>query len=198
MSELGELRDVVYWGDGKKHLTDDYLKSLSPLALAVWFMDDGSFTERSKGLQQRTAGGSGRVEFCVEAMSEASRVRLADYLRDVHGVDSKVWIRGAAKKAVLTMTTAASRRFLELVAPYVHPSMDYKLLPRLRGQFAVESQFVEPSQVLVPARVLAVTINSTKIKPQTGSMHRFDIEVAGTHNYFVDGVMVHNLSLIHI
>ena len=23
-------------------------------------------------------------------------------------------------------------------------------------------------------------------------MHRFDIEVAGTHNYFVDGVMVHN------
>jgi len=187
LSELNELRDVVYWGDGKKHLTDDYLKSLSPLALAVWFMDDGSFIERSKGLQQRTAGGSGRVQFCVQAMSEASRVRLADYLRDVHGVDSKVWICGAAKKAVLTMTTAASIRFLELVAPYVHPSMDYKLLPRLRGQFVVEPQFVEPRQVLVPARVLEV-----KVKPPTRSMHRFDIEVAGTHNYFVDGVMVHN------
>ncbi len=187
LPELGELREVVYWGDGKRQLTDDYLKSLSPLALAVWFMDDGSFTERSKGVQVRTAGGSGRVEFCVEAMSEASRVRLADFLRDVHGVDSKVSIRGAAKMAVLTMTTAGSSRFLELVAPYIHPSMDYKLLPRLRGQFAVEPQFVEPSQVLVPARVLEV-----KIKPQTRSMHRFDIEVAGTHNYFVDGVMVHN------
>ena len=187
LSELGELRDVVYWGDGKKHLTDDYLKSLSPLALAVWFMDDGSFSERSKGLQERTAGGSGRVEFCVEAMSEASRMRLADHLRDVHGVDSRVSIRGAAKMAVLTMTTAGSSTFLELVAPYVHPSMDYKLLPRLRGQFAVEPRFVEPRQVLVPARVLDI-----KIKPQTRSMHRFDIEVAGTHNYFVDGVMVHN------
>ena len=187
LSELGELRDVVYWGDGKKHLTDDYLKTLSPLALAVWFMDDGSFSERSKGLQERTAGGSGRVEFCVEAMSKASRVRLADHLRDVHGVDSRVSIRGAAKMAVLTMTTVGSSRFLELVAPYVHPSMDYKLLPRLRGQFAVQPLFVEPSQVLVPARVLEV-----KIKPQTRSMHRFDIEVAGTHNYFVDGVMVHN------
>ena len=65
--------------------------------------------------------------------------------------------------------------------------MDYALLPRLRGQFAVQPLFVEPSQVLVPARVLEV-----KIKPQTRSMHRFDIEVAGTHNYFVDGVMVHN------
>ena len=187
LSELDELRDVVYWGDGKKHLTDDYLKSLSPLALAIWFMDDGSFSECSKGRQQRNAGGSGRVEFCVEAMSEASRVRLADYLRDVHGVDGRLSIRGAAKKAVLTMTAAGSSRFLELVAPYVHPSMDYKLLPRLRGQFAVEPQFVEPSQVLVPARVLSV-----EIKPQTCSMHRFDIEVAGTHNYFVDGVMVHN------
>jgi len=114
-------------------------------------------------------------------------VRLAGYLRDVHGVDNKLSIRGAVKKAVLTMTTASSSKFLELVAPYVHPSMDYKLLPRLRGQFAVEPQFVEPSQVLVPARVLSV-----EIKPQTRSMHRFDIEVAGTHNYFVDGVMVHN------
>ena len=187
LPELGELRDVVYWGDGKKHLTDDYLKSLSPLALAIWFMDDGSFIERSKGVQQRTAGGSGRVEFCVEAMSEASRVRLANHLRDVHGVDGRVSIRGAAKKAVLTMTTAGSSRFLELVAPHVHPSMDYKLLPRLRGQFAVEPQFIEPSQVLVPARILEV-----KVKPPTRSMHRFDIEVAGTHNYFVDGVMVHN------
>jgi recombination protein RecA len=187
LCELGELRDVVYWGDGKKHLTDEYLKSLSPLALAVWFMDDGSFTERSIGSEQRAAGGSGRVEFCVEAMSEASRLRLADYLRDVHGVDGRLSIRGAAKEAVLTMTTAGSSRFLELVAPYVHPSMDYKLLPRLRGQFVVEPQFVEPSQVLIPARVLSV-----EIKPPTRSMHRFDIEVAGTHNYFVDGVMVHN------
>ena len=120
-------------------------------------------------------------------MSEASRVRLADHLRDAHGVDTRLSIRGAAKMAVLTMTTAGSSKFLELVAPYVHPSMDYKLLPRLRGQFVVEPQFVEPSQVLVPARVLEV-----KIKPPTRSMHRFDIEVAGTHNYFVDGVMVHN------
>jgi len=187
LSELGELGDVVFWGDGKKHLTDEYLKSLNPLALAVWFMDDGSFTEGSKGLQQRTDGGSGRVAFCVEAMSEASRVRLVDYLGDIHGVDARVSIRGAAKKAVLTMTTAGSGRFLELVAPYVHPSMDYKLLPCLRGQFVVEPQFVEPRQVLVPARVLEV-----KIKPQTKPVHRFDIEVAGTRNYFVDGVMVHN------
>ena len=58
LPELSELREVMYWGDGKKHLTDDILKGLTPLALAVWYMDDGSFTVRSKGVQQRTLGGS--------------------------------------------------------------------------------------------------------------------------------------------
>ena len=39
----------------------------------------------------------------------------------------------------------------------------------------------------MPARILDV-----HVKPRSRSMHRFDIEVDGTHNYFVDGVMVHN------
>ena len=58
--ELAELREAVYVG-GKKVLSDDYLKRLTPLSLAVWYMDDGGFTLRSKGVQQRTEGGSGRI-----------------------------------------------------------------------------------------------------------------------------------------
>jgi recombination protein RecA len=187
LPELSELREVMYWGDGKKHLTEDVFKALTPLALAVWYMDDGSFTVRSKGAQQRTAGGSGRVEICIEAMSEGSRDRLVDYLRDTHGVECRWSLRGVRQRAVLTLTTAGTERFQEIVAPYIHPSMAYKLLPRFQGRFAVEPQFAEPRMQLVPAKVLDV-----RVKPQTRSMHRFDIEVAGTHNYFVDGVMVHN------
>ena len=40
---------------------------------------------------------------------------------------------------------------------------------------------------MIPARVLDI-----HVKPPTRSMNRFDIEVEGSHNYFVDGVMVHN------
>jgi len=46
LPELAELREIVYFGDGKKHLTWDYLKGLTPLALAVWYMDDGCLTVR--------------------------------------------------------------------------------------------------------------------------------------------------------
>ena len=59
LPELGELQRSVYLVPGSKVITEEYLKQLSPLALAIWFMDDGSFTLRSKGLQSRTLGGSG-------------------------------------------------------------------------------------------------------------------------------------------
>ena len=187
LPELGELQEAVYFGDGKKHLSWEYLKSLTPLALAVWYMDDGCFTVRSKGVQERTRGGTGRIEICVEAMAPGSRARLADYLRDTHGLDVKVVSRGARKMNVLQFTTASSEKFQRIVAPYVHPSMEHKLLPRFRGKLAVQPEFVPPKLRPVPARVLDI-----HVKPPTRSMNRFDIEVEGSHNYFVDGVMVHN------
>ncbi len=187
LPELRELHEAVYFGDGKKHLSWDYLKSLTPLALAVWYMDDGNFTLRSKGVQERTAGGTGRIEICVEAMSPGSRERLARYLRDTHGLQVKLLDRGARKVSVLQFSTAASEKFQKLVAPYMHPSMEYKLLPRFRGEFDVKPEFTPPTPRLIPARILDI-----HVKPPTRSMNRFDIEVEGSHNYFVDGVMVHN------
>jgi recombination protein RecA len=187
LPELAELHDVVYFGDGKKHLSWEYLKALTPLALAVWYADDGSFTVRSKGVQERTQGGSGRITICVEAMSPGSRDRLTEYLRDTHGLDVKLVRSGARQMAVLVFTTAASAKFQKLVAPYLHPSMEHKLLPAFRGKFAVEPEFAAPEMRPQPARILDI-----HVKPPTRSMSRFDIEVEGGHNYFVDGVMVHN------
>ncbi len=187
LPELAEVHEAVYFGDGKKHLSWDYLKELTPLALAVWYMDDGCFAVRSKGVQERTQGGTGRIETCVEAMSPGSRARLVQYLRDTYGLDVKLRAVGAAQNSFLQFTTSASEKFQKLVAPFVHPSMEYKLLPRFRGRFDVQVQFAAPEQQLVPAKVLDV-----HVKPPTRSMNRFDIEVEGHHNYFVDGVMVHN------
>jgi recombination protein RecA len=187
LPELAEIHEAVYFGDGQKHLCWDYLKELTPLALAVWYMDDGCFTVRSKGVQERTQGGTGRIEICVEAMSSGSRERLVQYLRDTHGLDVKLRSSGARRVAVLQFTTSASEKFQKLVAPFIHPSMEYKLLPRFRGQFGVRPQFAEVEQRLEVSKILDI-----HVKPPTRSMNRFDIEVEGHHNYFVDGVMVHN------
>src|SRR5437763_3502593 len=176
LPELEELRRAVYLGAGKKHLSWDYLKALTPLALAVWYLDDG-----------RTQTGSGRIEICVEALSEGSRGRLVEHLRDGYGLDVQLIAKGALRKAFLLFSTASSSRFQELVAPYVPEAMADKLLPRYQGRCTVEPVFAAAELRPVPARVLDV-----RVKPKTRSMNRFDIEVEGNHNYFVDGVMVHN------
>jgi recombination protein RecA len=183
--ELAELRDAVYLG-GKKVLSWDYLKALTPLSIALWYQDDGSFALRSKGLQQRTAGGSGRSEICVQAMERTSRQRLRDHLADTWDVHGKLVERGG--NAILQFPTAETAKLHALVAPFVHPSMEYKLLPRFRGQFSVEPEFVEPRDVAVPMPVVDIQAGP----PNGRHTHRFDLEVEGTHTYLADGVVVHN------
>ncbi len=120
-------------------------------------------------------------------LTPARRTRLRAYLADTWGIEHDVALAGAAARPFLQFPTGETAKFQALVAPFVHPSMEYKLLPRYRGRFEVEPVFAEPRQALMPMR-----ITSIEVKPPTRSMHRFDLEVAGTHNYFADGVMVHN------
>ena len=186
LPELAPLRHEVYV-DKQKVFGDDYLKHLTPLSLALWYMDDGHFSIRSKGVQKRTAGQTGRAEICVEAMEPVTRERLAAYLADTWGIEAKLITSGATKKAVLVFANKETAKLHALIAPFVHPSMDYKLLPAYRGRFAVEPHFTPMRHELV-----ALPVTDIHVKPQTRSMHRFDIEVEDSHNYLVDGVVVHN------
>ena len=186
LPELAALRQGVYAAK-KKVFDDDYLKHLTPLSIALWYMDDADFTVRSKGAQARTAGLTGRATLRVEAMEPATRERLVTYLADTWGIRAKLVSSGAAKKAVLVFNNAETAKLHALIAPFVHPSMEYKLLPAYRGRFAVEPHFTPMRYELV-----AFPVTDVHVKPPTRSMHRFDIEVEESHNYLVDGVVVHN------
>ncbi len=184
LPELAGLRDAVYVGK-KKVFSEDYLKLLTPLSLAIWYMDDGCFSLRAKGLQERTREGSGRSEICIEAMHPATRSSLVAHLGDTWDLHPTLISR--RDKAVLVFPKDETAKLHALIAPFVHPSMEYKLLPRYRGRFNVTPTFARMRCELVP-----MPITAAGRKPPTRSMHRFDIEVEGSHNYFVDGVMVHN------
>ncbi|MFQ5966736.1 MAG: recombinase RecA, partial [Acidimicrobiia bacterium] len=187
LAELAQLREAVYLLPGAKVFDHDYLKRLTPLALAVWYMDDACFTERSKGLQARTRDGSGRIEICVEAMSPDTRHRLRDYLEETWGIEARLTKKGKARKAFLLFGVDATRRFQALIAKYVHPSMEYKLLPVFRGRFQLVPEFADSRHVLIP-----MPISKIKWFRPTNWKHRYDIEVEKGHNYFAGGVMVHN------
>jgi len=181
---LPELRDLYtdVYRNGRKHFGHEYLESLSPLALGLWYQDDASFTLRGKRSDR------GRIAICVEAMDEETRERLVESLWWRFGVQCR--LTEVRDKAILRFEQPATDRLHAVIAPYVHPSMEYKLLPQYRGRFAVDPQFVQPERRLVPAPVASI-----HPKPPTGNgrrRYRYDLEVDGTHNYLVDGVVVHN------
>ncbi|HEX6423272.1 MAG TPA: recombinase RecA, partial [Acidimicrobiales bacterium] len=170
LPELADLRRAVYV-DGMKVLSDDYLKQLTPLSLAIWYMDEGR----------------GRSEICVQAFDPTSRERLRAHLADTWGIEARVMERGARRQAVLVFSEDETAKLHALIAPFVHPSMTHGLLPRYQGRFSVEPVFAPVRNELMPFPITKIGVTAP-----SGSMHRFDIEVEGTHNYFVDGVMVHN------
>jgi recombination protein RecA len=113
---------------------------------------------------------------------------LIECLRRRFGIDSQ--LDEVRDMAILRLHQPATERFHALIAPYMHPSLERKLLPKYRGRFMVEPEFVEPERRLVPAPIASI-----HRKPPTWNgrrRYRYDLEVEGTHNYLVDGVVVHN------
>ncbi|HVB09718.1 MAG TPA: recombinase RecA [Bacillota bacterium] len=181
LEELLPMRTEVY-RDGCKCLSEDFIQALTPLSLAVWYMDDGTLALR------RRDGTAGRSDVVVQRMHPDSRNALLALLQTHVGDDGvKLIERGRRRQAAMVFTKDGTDRFHALIAPYVHPSMEYKLLPQYRGRFAVTPTFVDPVRLPIPAEVVSVTE-----KPRSRSMQRFDIEVEGSHNFLADGVVVHN------
>lgn len=189
-SELFELWNEVYSVEGGKknvkNFSKEYLSSLSPKAWALYLMDDGHFDFRTEGKQKRTSGGSGRISFCVDAMTKNSQQTLHNFLKEDMGIENSLLINSNGSSSI-ALTARGTKAFMAIVGKYVHSSMDYKLLPEFRNfeDYAVETK--KPEKVLSTG-----VIEHISVKPKTRSMRKFDIEVEGNHNYFVDGVMVHN------
>ncbi|MGH2717030.1 MAG: intein-containing recombinase RecA, partial [Actinomycetota bacterium] len=172
LPELVDLGKAVHI-DGNKVFSYDFLKRLTPLSWAVWYADAA------------VPGRGGEVCIPVDGMEAATRARVAGCLADTWGIKSSLLQRGSEASLVFAPEEAA--KLQELVASGVHPSMEYKLSPQFQGRYDVSSIPVRPRRELMPFPIVAI-----HHEPPTGDGHRYDIEVEGSHTYFVDGVMVHN------
>jgi recombination protein RecA len=147
--------------------------------LAIWYQDAFRLKVRP----------TSHAEVCVDAMAPETQERVAAWLRDHWGLSCQLTTRGAHNRRYLVLTTEATMRLQDVVAPSVHPSMAGKLFPQYRGRFEVEPVFTAPRPTLLPMPIIRIEAQPAATGRQP---HRFDIEVEGSHNYFVDGVMVHN------
>ncbi len=166
---------------GPRLATDTILDRLDARGLAVWYGDDGGYA----GSHARW--GRGQAVIHNKALGAESRARVLALFERLGIGRPRDDGRG------FWFDSEQTARLHALIAPYLHPAVDHKLHPGLRGRFAWHPPEA-PGDLAdfhrlraVPARVLR-----RYDKPATRGMNRFDIEVDGHHTYLADGVVVHN------
>jgi hypothetical protein len=88
---------------------------LTPLALAVWYMDDGSIKSKA----HRT------VLMNTHSFDKASLLRLQKALQDRYGIKTK--LRKQREGMQIYFLSETIDTFLRMIEPHIIPSMRYKL-----------------------------------------------------------------------
>lgn len=101
--------------DGKKLVTKEWLDLLSPLSLAVWYMDDGSLNKRY-----------GTIVLSTNAYSLQEQELMIDFFEKKHGLHAKLEKRRNDQYA-LRINASESKAFRSIIADYVPDCMSYKL-----------------------------------------------------------------------
>jgi recombination protein RecA len=116
LSYFTMLRKDFYMGN-KKVVRRRVLNQLTPLAIATWFMDDGSTTKNNKGYPQ--------LFLYTCSFSLLDHDIMKDYFKEVHGIETLIHCR--KKHPRLYFNRPNGQKLVDLIRPYVIPSMEYKL-----------------------------------------------------------------------
>ncbi len=107
--------------------------------------------------------------------------------------------RPTVRERELLFSGERARDFHEKIAPYVHPSLDYKLHPIFRGRFRWEPDtsdaHLNGTRLKSRTRLQPVpmkVLRKYRKPPTPRKCHRFDLQIEGNHTYLVDHVVVHN------
>ncbi|HEX2273436.1 MAG TPA: uracil-DNA glycosylase family protein [Acidimicrobiales bacterium] len=169
---LAVLRDEFY--SGRKQVPVWVADRLNPRMLAFWFMDDGHLNDRP--------GHHPRAEIATCGFLERDLVTLVVGLERL-GLPARI------RAGRLHFRAAATRRLSEVIAPYVPPSMRYKLHPDVREAVPFEESALVPG----PPEVLYdhVRVEDVTDRPRTDRSF-YCIDVEETHNFVTAGGVVHN------
>lgn len=109
-------RKVMY-KNGRKIIPVSVLDLMSPLSLAVWYMDDGCKKNNYS------------IIISTDGFSAVSLKKLRTMLQQRWFINTRIATKTTAGKKYkrLTISSYDLVRFFELIRPYIIPSMKYKI-----------------------------------------------------------------------
>jgi hypothetical protein len=117
-----KLRAIYRWfyKNGEREFSWKVLRYLTPIGIAIWYMDDGSLS-----FKRRDGKIHGREIHLNTYCSLEEAQTIQDYFRTVWGISwtivaNKGWFR-------LRMGAQEAQKFFKIIEPYVIPDMRYKV-----------------------------------------------------------------------
>jgi recombination protein RecA len=181
LSTFGQLKDVFYRQDGRyKHITEAALRRLTPFGLAVWYLDDGS-CQRANGRDH------GNVIY-MHTTTEDERNMIIRIFRERFALEATVL--GYHNHTRIYFGKEQSLAFERIIAPYVHPSMAYKLHnPECIGVALSSLDFSYRMEQVA----LACPVYEIRRKLKQGQKAvRYNLQVEDNATYIVGDTIVHN------
>jgi uracil-DNA glycosylase family 4 len=183
LSDLSSVYDELYVG-GKKRVSKAYLSKLTPLSLAVWYMDDGSIC------RHRT---SSTVLLHTYGLSEAEINDVINHFKSVYNICWKKrrhsscdgWSLCVGKKA-------GGARFIRMIAGYVHPAMRYKIPSSWCEEVSSFDDGIIKSADIYKDHLYSKVIDVIPTKMKISKNLRYCIEVEDNHNFFTTLGLVKN------
>ena len=108
----------LFYGNGKKQISNEILDQLDTLGLAVWYMDDGSYNKKGNSCRIHTNGFSYKENVLIKNWFE-KRWRLFPKIYSL-------LLRGK-RYYIINFNVKETKRFIKIVNPYIHRSMRYKV-----------------------------------------------------------------------
>lgn len=160
----------------EKYIPADLI--LSPIALAVLYCDDGNLSHND-----------GQLDRCMIHLNDYSEESVDNFIQIIHQqygitpvkLNNKGWsVRFNSNEALILQT---------LIAPYICDCMQYKLATPFQNKFIGD---LYPGINETLNTVLEMEILDIEIKHE--NHFRYDLTTE-THNYFANGVLVHNCNV---
>jgi hypothetical protein len=117
---LIELRKLFY-PNGIKVVPDDIENMLTPLSLAVWFMDDGS-TDWGGAKSIGNYNVQPSSKFSTQCFDDGSLEKLTLALKNKFKIEAKI-----NKRKEIRLSTVETQKLFEIITPYITEELLYKV-----------------------------------------------------------------------
>lgn len=174
---------------GKKTITNKWLRQIDPIALAMWYMDDGSMMDT--GLQRP------RVQFSTEGYNKKEQSLIIHMLKQKFGIRA---IRQIVHKNkdywCLRLNADDAEKLWTIIAPYIIPTLQYKIPSEYRKikTFWDTYNFSSTEEGMHPVKVIGIKKGNILIDCPASTCNRtgsYDLTTT-TANYIADKMLVHN------